>query len=63
MEQELADSRRYVGRWRLPSGQAFKVVWIIGDRALVGDGRRRWKMPLADLRVLVGSGRLTYVGK
>jgi len=63
MAQEADDARRFCGRWALPSGSTFRVARVVGIKVLIGDGKARWWIDVADMRRLVNAGRLRFVGR
>ena len=59
------DPKHIVGRWALPSGQAFTVRYVDEEKglALCGGGGRRWYSTVADLHVMLDRQQLRYLGR
>ena len=59
------DPKHLVGRWALPSGQAFTVLWVDEPpaRALCGGGGRRWYVAVTDLYAMLDRKQLRYLGR
>lgn len=59
------DPQNLIGRWALPSGATFTVLWLDAPnaRAFCSGGGRRWYLTVTELHAMLDRKHLRYLGR